>query len=140
MICYLVIASDGSTKIVGTQGEAKALNKDFQQIDIPTDKPGLIGWIQQMLDEILNNKTEQATDRDEQAPTENVEDGADTRQAPSPEPEIRYLPPSQEALIHWIFDGASQGEIEKIFETLGCRFGEAIRKKGVDVTDMTRDQ
>lgn len=132
MICYLVTDSDGNTKIVGTQADAKALNKDFEQIDIPTDKPGLIGWIQQMLDETLNNtnnKTEQAPDCDDQEPTENVEDGAGTRQAPSnPEPVIKYLPPSQEALVHWLFDGASQGEIEKIFETLGCRFGEAIRK------------
>lgn len=51
---YLAISSDGQTKILGTQADAKAVNKDFEPIDIPTDKPGLMAWIQQMLDETLN--------------------------------------------------------------------------------------
>lgn len=54
MIAYLALDTEGQTKILGTQADAKAVNKQFTQIDIPVDKPGLLGWIQQMLDETLN--------------------------------------------------------------------------------------
>lgn len=54
MIFYLAVDAEGKTKLAGNQIDAKALNKDFQQIDIPVDKTGLMAWIQQMLDETLN--------------------------------------------------------------------------------------
>jgi hypothetical protein len=54
MIFYLAIDNNNQTKIVGTQADAKALNPQFEQIDIPVDKVGLMGWIQMMLDETLN--------------------------------------------------------------------------------------
>lgn len=54
MIFYLAVDAEGKTKLAGNQADAKALNKDFQQIDIPVDKTGLMAWIQQMLDETLN--------------------------------------------------------------------------------------
>ena len=54
MIFYLAVGTDNMTKILGTQADAAKVNKDFVQIDIPTDKAGLMAWIQQMLDETLN--------------------------------------------------------------------------------------
>lgn len=54
MIFYLAIDNNNQTKIVGTQADAKALNPQFEQIDIPVDKAGLMAWIQQMLNETLN--------------------------------------------------------------------------------------
>lgn len=54
---YLAKAADGKRIICGTQAEAKAINKDFSELDIPTDKPGLKAWVQQMLDETLNAQT-----------------------------------------------------------------------------------
>lgn len=54
MIFYLAIGTHNMTKILGTQADAAKVNKDFVQIDIPTDKAGLMAWIQQMLDETLN--------------------------------------------------------------------------------------
>lgn len=58
MIFYLAIDNNNQTKIVGTQADAKALNPQFEQIDIPVDKAGLMAWIQQMLDETLNAQDE----------------------------------------------------------------------------------
>lgn len=54
MIFYLSVNEEGHTKIAGTQAEAKAINPEYSQIEVPTDKTGLMGWIQQMLDETVN--------------------------------------------------------------------------------------
>jgi len=54
VIFYLATDNLGKTHIVGTQAEARVINTDFQQIDIPTDKAGLMAWVQQMLDETVN--------------------------------------------------------------------------------------
>jgi len=54
MIFYLAVDAENNTKILGTQADAGKVNRDFQQIDIPVDKAGLMAWIQQMLDETLN--------------------------------------------------------------------------------------
>lgn len=54
MIFYLAVDSNGQTKILGTQADANKVNRDFSQIDIPTDKAGLMAWVQQMLDETIN--------------------------------------------------------------------------------------
>lgn len=55
MIFYLAVDAEGNTMLAATQADAKAINKDFQQIDVPANsKPDLMAWIQQMLDETLN--------------------------------------------------------------------------------------
>lgn len=54
MIFYLAVDATGRTLIKGTQADAREANRDFTQIDIPTDKAGLMAWVQQMLDETLN--------------------------------------------------------------------------------------
>lgn len=65
MIFYLAINDEGHTKIVGTQADAGKINKDFSQIDIPTDKGGLMAWVQQMLDELLNSQPAAEANDDE---------------------------------------------------------------------------
>lgn len=58
MIFYLALDEQSRTQILGTQADARAVNKNFQQIDIPVDKTGLMIWVQQMLDETLNQVKE----------------------------------------------------------------------------------
>jgi hypothetical protein len=45
MIFYLV----NGNQLAGTQADAKALDKDFTQIDIPTDKLGLMSYINDIM-------------------------------------------------------------------------------------------
>lgn len=54
---YLAKDEDGRRIICGTQAEAKSINKDFSELEIPVDKPGLKAWVQQMLDETINAQT-----------------------------------------------------------------------------------
>lgn len=51
MIFYKSKAQDGRTVITGTQADARAVNKQFEQIDIPTDKAGLMAFAQRWADE-----------------------------------------------------------------------------------------
>ena len=75
MIFYLAVNADHKTMIVGTQADAKALNKDFEQIDIPVDKAGLMAWVQMMLDETINVVPEEAPAQPAEEPTSrSVED------------------------------------------------------------------
>jgi hypothetical protein len=47
VIFYL---ANGQT-LCGTQAEAKAIDRDFVQIDIPTDKPSLMAFVQNLYDQ-----------------------------------------------------------------------------------------
>ena len=64
MIFYEAIDTLGQTHIVGTQADARAVNKDFEQIDIPVDKAGLRGFVQKLYDQIFDLSRPPA-DRDE---------------------------------------------------------------------------
>ena len=64
MIFYLVETETGH-RVYKTQAEAKSVSKDYIQIDVPTDKDGLLATLQEfytMLDtvraETLENKPE----------------------------------------------------------------------------------
>jgi hypothetical protein len=46
MIFYIALDEHGHRQLCGTQADAKAINKNFEQIDIPTDKTGLMGFVQ----------------------------------------------------------------------------------------------
>jgi hypothetical protein len=51
MIFYLALDDVGFRQLRPTQAEAKAISKNFQQIDIPTDKAGLQQAVQELLTE-----------------------------------------------------------------------------------------
>jgi hypothetical protein len=51
MIFYIALDDAGHRQLCGTQADAKAINKNFEQIDIPTDKPGLMAFVQGLYDE-----------------------------------------------------------------------------------------
>lgn len=52
MIFYIATDADGQRHLVGTQADARAIDRNFVQVDIPTDKAGLRGYIQDLLTEI----------------------------------------------------------------------------------------
>ncbi len=47
MIFYLA----NNQTLCGTQADARALDRNFVQIDIPTDKAGLMAYVQKLMDE-----------------------------------------------------------------------------------------
>lgn len=48
MIFYHALDTNGHLHILGTQADARAINKDFRQVDIPTDKAGLQAELQRL--------------------------------------------------------------------------------------------
>ena len=50
MIFYIANKATGGRQVCTTQGEAKPIDKDYVQLDIPTDKAGLRDAIQELLD------------------------------------------------------------------------------------------
>jgi hypothetical protein len=57
MIFYLALDDEGRRQLRGTQADAKAVNRNFEQIDIPTDKAGLMAFVQELYNEIDNSGT-----------------------------------------------------------------------------------
>lgn len=51
MIFYLARNAEGKRILETTQVKAKAVNKDFSQIDVPVDKEGLRGALQELISE-----------------------------------------------------------------------------------------
>ena len=49
MIFYVAFNENGHRELVGTQADARAINKHFEQIDIPTDKGGLQSYVQTLM-------------------------------------------------------------------------------------------
>lgn len=71
MIYYIALEPNGRKVLCGTQAEAKVIDKEFTQIDLPTDKAGLMATYQEALDTIhnlsldkaeLRQRVEQSTD------------------------------------------------------------------------------
>lgn len=98
----------------GTQEKAraacKAMGEDgFYPIDVPTDKPGLL--------EFLNSH---AVCRAENT---TCKGGTDEQPVPSIE---RDAPGAvnADAMLEWLFDHAEPRHVERIFEALGTRFHE----------------
>ena len=107
MIFYLAIGTNNMTKILGTQADAAKVNKDFVQIDIPTDKAGLMAWIQQMLDETLNA-----------IPSMISEDGP----MPEPGPVIELPPEPSKPVVHHnpqVAEILTALEVGEFIETVG---------------------
>src|SRR3546814_15435729 len=57
MIFYRTKDEDGRMVIAGTQADARAVNKQFEQVDIPTDKAGLLATAQSWCDEVFELNT-----------------------------------------------------------------------------------
>lgn len=120
MIFYIATDRQGFRILKGTQAEARAISKDFAQIDIPTDKAGLMAALQELLtltDAALLNQNVAS----DEAPTTIVE------AAPVKTPEPVILPPTVQTVSEWLQDTATQREIEAVYTSIGCRIGELLR-------------
>lgn len=108
MIFYLA----NGTTLCPTQADAKALDRNFVQHDIPTDKPGLMAYVQGLLDQI------HADDSPSVLPIANeiVQRFV--------EPDVPVATFNAERVEHWIFDQATSAEVERVFTALGTRFHE----------------
>lgn len=51
MIFYLC----NGNQLAGTQADAKALDRDFIQVDVPTDKAGLMAYINELMARLENS-------------------------------------------------------------------------------------
>lgn len=124
MIFYLAVDSTGRTIIQSTQEAIKDVNdKAYEKIDIPTDKAGLMTWVQQMLDETLNAKPEPA-------PVPAVMEPA--KPVPISNPVLQKL--NAGFIQDWLIHDATQAEIERIYNAIGCRVGEILR------SDRTKEE
>ena len=68
MIFYTAIDELGRKHLVGTQADARAINKQFEQIDIPTDKAGLMAYVQDLMDQVGASEAPAAVSVPVQAP------------------------------------------------------------------------
>lgn len=103
---------------LGTQADAKAAARevgcDFDQLEVPTDKTGLL----EFLNRHQVGQLEDLPDRGGfAAPVPAKQDPTDWITADAPE----------DAVLSFIFDKADGRAIERIFEALGTRFHEMQR-------------
>jgi hypothetical protein len=109
----------------GTEAEAKAAareaGQEWQKVEVPTDKPGLLAFLNQPPpvepDEIAAT-AEPAPTRPGTCPACDRSESAAVRAAESQD---------LAAIVGFIFDGASPSQVESIFSALGTRFHE-LRK------------
>lgn len=111
---------------VGTQADARKLDRDFQPVDVPTDKEGLIAYLNRITEKTEWLKAPQVE--------EGVMDPPETPythrvQTELPATNLRPEPISTEtdAIVEHILDHASQAQIERIGLALFARVGEATR-------------
>lgn len=94
----------------GTQADARALKAthgvDFEQVEVPTDKPGLL--------EFLNRHQVGALQADT-CGGGSIED---------PAPDQMSIEIDESVVINFVFDKADGRAVERIFEALGTRFHE----------------
>lgn len=98
MIFYLATEPGGRERIVGTQADARAVSPSFVQTDVPTDKAGLMAYVQDLMDKAA------------EAPAPDPEpDAAPSEEAPPPPcpPVPPPVPYTQRSL-----------DIDEIFENL----------------------
>lgn len=63
MIFYIATDENGHRQLRGTQADARAVNKNFEQVDIPTDKGGLRDYIQNLFNQIDNTPAVRGSER-----------------------------------------------------------------------------
>jgi hypothetical protein len=130
VIFYTPTDTEGRTVLCGTQADARLINKDFEQIDIPIDKTGLMAFVQKALDTAWTLRKEL--------------DELPLASAPEPkgEPLLKTLIDvpagktlQQSTQTSWdatqiedfILHRASVAQVENIFSCLGNKFAEIAK-------------
>lgn len=97
----------------GTQADAKASSRPFKKREVPTDKPGLLRWLN--LNVSCGEPAEQVTET--VTPPEANEDWF--KQA-----KVRFKIMSADDVMEWVLDRATNAQVEQLFAALGARFHE----------------
>lgn len=120
MIFYLV-----KNQLVGTQAEAKAIARNYVSHEIPTDKAGLMAYVNDLLSRSGTPEPE-PVDVPEREPDPPYGGGG-----------ASFEPPTtitRNQVEDWIFDQATPAQIENMFAALGTRFHE-MRKASRELPD-----
>ncbi len=117
MLFYRAINTDGCLKLAPTQAEAKKINKDYDSIDVPTDKPGLM----EVLQDLLDRANTSSPDNDE---PDELDASEETIRSKSNAPPAEAISPTVNILIDFVLNTATTEQTENIFAALGCRLKE----------------
>lgn len=112
----LYLCEDGS--YAGTQADAKLRGKHYMQIDVPTDKDALLGYLNQLANAISDLR-----------PAERIEEPEATPVPPEPQnaPQAPSGRLTAGQIEEFVLDQATVSEVERIFAVLGTRFAEGRR-------------
>lgn len=118
---------------VGTQAEAKKLDRDFTPVEVPTDKEGLIAYLNDNFPE--DPKVCEIPSVGEDDISDLLGDDAPAL-VPPPTATAFHLPvprvSTTQDVIDWMLDVATPHQIEGLFAALGARFHEAVKDKAND--------
>lgn len=121
MKLYLAPDPDtGKMTVCPTQEAAKKTNKHgVQSYEVPTDKPGLMAFAQDAIDQIF----------DLQGQIRSLQQDASiapvTIDAPPPVPtKAQPTPLTTQTIMEWLLDTATQPQVEQVFSAIGARWGE----------------
>lgn len=109
----------------GTQDEANRRfgRNRWQLVDVPTDKPGLLAFLNQMESDpytLLSGPSALEPKKALVAPS------SQSSNAEAPDMKMPMTPDPQH-LIDWIMDSATPAQVESVFTALGVRFHELRR-------------
>lgn len=131
----LYITADG--RYVGTQVEAKKAGKGWTPETVPTDKEGLIAY--------LNGHNERTcarlekfdqVDRELAILSDLPNPFADPEPAPPPAPRVASTSFEATEIEDFILNEASVAQCENIFSTLGSRFSELAKVKPTNLDEL----
>lgn len=84
MIFYVALDENGNKQLRGTQADARAVNRNFEQIDIPTDKAGLMAFVQDLYTKLDNLHVQIEAVDDRPITTTDVVDHEPAQPEPAP--------------------------------------------------------
>lgn len=105
----------------------KELLANSEEIDIPTDKDGLMGFINEILEKIPLEETDYIDPID---PIYEGKSDVMSQIAKEKDLPIVDLPLSHAAVEDYIFDKATPAQVENIFRAIGTRFHEMRKSLG----------
>lgn len=131
MIFYVALDTNARHQLKTNQADAKEVNKHFEQIDIPIDKPGLQGFVQDLLDKVddLTGQNNSLKFDATIAPATILVDPAllagPSTPVVQPKAVSIQVPLNTQTIMEWLLDTASQAQVEQVFSAIGARWSEA---------------
>lgn len=135
MLFYRAIDAAGKLRLAGNQADAKLINKEFDQIDVPTDKPGLLAFLGELLDQLPPIAAPQGEEPAAEAIVAAEDAKPDLTDIPEvPEEEFQKMElktptpaaPNVDDVLDFVLNTATTSQVENIFSALGTRFAEEI--------------